>query len=134
MTRTFGQMASEAMAAVPSVSASELQEQLKRDPDLLVVDVRDYDSRRASGMIPGAAAVSHGELLYKADQEVPAEWQDPRLQNRSRPIVTHCELGPLGAISAHTLQDMGFTNVRYLEGGIDAWAKAGQPVEPVAKT
>jgi rhodanese-related sulfurtransferase len=29
---------------------------------------------------------------------------------------------------------MGFTNVRYLEGGINAWAKAGQPVEPVAKT
>jgi rhodanese-related sulfurtransferase len=127
-------MASEAMAAVPSVSASELQEQLERDPDLLLVDVRDFESRRASGMIPGAAAVSHGELLYKADQEVPAEWQDSRLQDHSRPIVTHCDLGPLGAISAHTLQEMGFTNVRYLEGGIDAWAKAGQPVESVATT
>jgi hypothetical protein len=67
--------------------------------------VRDFDSRRASGMIPGAAAVSHGELLYKADQEVPQEWRDARLQDRSRPIVTHCDLGPLGAISAQTLQD-----------------------------
>jgi rhodanese-related sulfurtransferase len=27
---------------------------------------------------------------------------------------------------------MGFTNVHYLEGGIDAWVKAGLPVEPVA--
>jgi rhodanese-related sulfurtransferase len=132
MAKTFGQMASDAMAAVPGMSASELKQELERDPDLLLVDVRDFDSRRASGMIPRAVAVSHGELLYKADQEVPPEWRDPRLQDRSRPIVTHCDLGPLGAISGQTLQDMGFTNVRYLEGGIDAWVKAGLPVEPVA--
>src|SRR5215831_16352315 len=134
MARTFGQMAGEAMAAVPAVTASELKQQLERDPDLLLVDVRDFDSRARSGMIPGAVAVSHGELLYKADQEVPPEWRDPRLQDRSRPIVTHCDLGPLGAISAHTLQEMGFTNVRYLEGGIGGWAKAGLPVEAVTKT
>ena len=134
MARTFGQMAGEAMAAVPAVTASELKQQLERDPDLLLVDVRDFDSRTRSGVIPSAVAVSHGELLYKADQEVPPEWRDPRLQDRSRPIVTHCDLGPLGAISAHTLQEMGFTNVRYLEGGIDGWAKAGLPVEAVTKT
>jgi rhodanese-related sulfurtransferase len=127
-------MAGEAMAAVPAVTASELKQQLERDPDLLLVDVRDFDSRTRSGMIPSAVAVSHGELLYKADQEVPPEWRDPRLQDRSRPIVTHCDLGPLGAISAHTLQEMGFTNVRYLEGGIDGWAKAGLPVEAVRMT
>ena len=132
MARTFGQMASEAMAAVPAVSASELKQQLERDPELLLVDVRDFDSRAASGMIPSAVAVSHGELLYKADQEVPPEWRDARLQVRSRPIVTHCDLGPLGAISAHTLQDMGFTDVRYLEGGIDGWVRAGLPVESIA--
>ena len=132
MPKTFGQMASEAMAAVPAVSASELKQELERDPDLLLVDVRDFNSRTASGMIPGAAAISHGELLYKADQEVPPEWRDTRLQDRARPIVTHCDLGPLGAISAHTLQEMGFTNIRYLEGGIDAWVKVGLPVEPVS--
>ena len=134
MAKTFGQMAGEAMAAVPAVTASELKQQRERDPDLLLVDVRDFDSRSRSGMIPGAVAVSHGELLYKADQEVPPEWRDPRLQDRSRSIVTHCDLGPLGAISAHTLQEMGFTDVHYLEGGIDAWAKAGLPVEAVRMT
>lgn len=132
MTTTFGQMASEAMKVVQGTSAPELKQRLEQDPRLLLVDVRDFESRRASGMIPGAIPVSHGELLFKADQEVPPEWQDPRLQDRSRPVVTHCDLGPLGAISARTLHDMGFMNVNYLEGGIDAWVKAGFPVEPVA--
>ena len=96
MATTFGQMASEAMAAVQAASAPELKQRLEQDPSTLLVDVRDFESRRASGMIAGALAVSHGELLYKADQEVPPEWRDPRLQDRSRPIVTHCDVGTLG--------------------------------------
>ena len=32
-------------------------------------------------------------------------------------------------MSAKTLKDMGFTNVSYLEGGIEAWKQAGLPVE-----
>jgi rhodanese-related sulfurtransferase len=129
---TFGQMVADATAAVPAVSAAELKRRLEEDMRTLVVDVRDFESRRASGMIPGAVAVSHGALLYKADDEVPLEWRDPQLLDRSRPIVVQCDLGPLSAISAKTLMDMGFTNVSYLDGGIDAWTKAGMPVEPGA--
>jgi rhodanese-related sulfurtransferase len=129
MAKTFGEMVGEATAAVPGVSAAELKRRMEQDPRTLVVDVRDLESRRTSGMIPGAAAVSHGALLYKADQEVPPEWRDQRLQDRSRPVVTQCDLGPLSAISAKTLQDMGFENVSYLDGGIAAWTDAGFPVE-----
>jgi rhodanese-related sulfurtransferase len=130
MARTFGQMVGEATAAVPAISASELKRRLEAEPDMLVVDVRDFESQHASGIVPGAAMVSHGALLYKADQQVPLEWRDPRLQDRSRPVVTVCDLGPLSAISAKTLADMGFENITYLEGGISAWAAAGYAVEP----
>ena len=70
-----------------------------------------------------------GRLLYKADNEVPEEWRDARLADRSRPIITQCDLGPLSAIAAKNLQDMGFTNVSYLEGGIQGWKQAGLPTE-----
>ena len=40
----------------------------------------------------------------------------------------------LGAIAAKTLQDMGFTNVTYLEGGIEAWKAAGAPTEQPGNT
>jgi rhodanese-related sulfurtransferase len=129
MAKTFMQMVGEAQQAVPAVSADEARRRIDEDPNTLVVDVRDEASIRASGMIPGAAAISAGSLLYKADNEVPEEWRDARLADRSRPIIAQCDLGPLSAIAAKNLQDMGFTNVSYLEGGIQGWKQAGLPTE-----
>ena len=131
MAKTFMQMAAEAQAAVPSVTPREVRRRMQEGPKTILVDVRDAEEIPATGMIPGAINVSAGSLLYKADQEVPKEWRDPRLQDRSVPVITHCALGPLGAISAKTLKDMGFVNVSYLEGGIEGWKKAGLPTEPV---
>jgi len=130
MTKTFMQMVGEAQQAVSAVSPEEAQRCVAEDPNTLVIDVRDESSIRSSGMIPGAAAISAGSLLYKADNEVPEEWRDPRLADRSRPIITQCDLGPLSAIAAKNLKDMGFANVRYLEGGIQGWKQAGLETEP----
>src|SRR6266498_2540230 len=130
MTRTFMQMVDEAQQAVSAVSPEDARSCLDEDPNTLIIDVRDESSIRASGMIPGAAAISAGSLLYKADNEVPEEWRDARLADRSRPMITQCDLGPLSAIVAKNLQDMGFTNVSYLEGGIQAWKQAGLETEP----
>ncbi len=104
---------------------------MQEERKTIVIDVRDAEELQATGMIPGAINVSAGSLLYKADNEVPEGWRDPRLHDRSVPVITHCALGPLGAISAKTLKDMGFVNVSYLEGGIEGWKKAGLPTEPV---
>jgi rhodanese-related sulfurtransferase len=121
-------MVAEATAAVPAVRAEDLQRRMREEPNTLVIDVRDSAQAHA-GSIPGAINIDYGDLLFAADNEVPEEWRDPQLQDRSRPIITHCVLGPLGAIAAKTLQDMGFTNVNYLEGGFEAWKAAGFPIE-----
>lgn len=131
MAKTFMGMVGEATQQVPAVSPEEAQRRIAEDPNTLVIDVRDESSIRASGMIPGAATISAGALLYKADNEVPEEWRDARLADRARPIITQCDLGPLSAIAAKNLQDMGFTNVSYLEGGIQSWKQDGLPTEPL---
>ena len=128
MARTVGQMVAEATAAVPAVKAQEVQRRMQEDPNTLVIDVRD-SAQALVASIPGTINISYGDLLFAADNEVPEEWRDPRLQDRSRPIITHCVLGPLGAIAAKTLQDMGFTNVSFMEGGIEAWKAAGLRIE-----
>jgi rhodanese-related sulfurtransferase len=38
-------------------------------------------------------------------------------------------LGPNAAIGAKLLKDMGFTNVVYMDGGMEAWKAAGLPTD-----
>src|SRR5437016_4010394 len=115
MARTFNQMVSEAMADVPVIRPEEVQQRLQQDPNTLVIDVRDAADIAASGIIPGAASISLGTLTYKACNEVAEDWRDPRLQDRSRPIIANCEVGPMGALAGKLLKDMGFTNVSILD-------------------
>jgi rhodanese-related sulfurtransferase len=132
MAKTVMQMVEEAAAEVPGISPAEARRRQQADPNTLIVDVRDLANRRASGMAAGAIAVSAGSLPFSADTEVPEEWRDPRLQDRSRSVITVCDLGPMSAMAAKTLKDMGFADVAYIEGGTQAWKDAGLPTESPA--
>ena len=126
---TFGQMAAEALAVVPSLTPAEARQRLAAYPDTLVIDVRDAADVAQTGTLPGAANFSYGALTYLADNEVPETWREPQLSDRSRPIITTCILGPLGAMGGKLLYDMGFSNVSILAGGVQAWIEAGLPVQ-----
>jgi rhodanese-related sulfurtransferase len=125
---TFGQMAATAAAAIPSLGPEATRQRMTEQPDTLVIDVRDAADIAETGTVPGAVNLSYGALTYLADSEVPESWRDPRLADRSRPIITTCILGPLGAMGGKLLHDMGFTDVSVLEGGVQAWIDAGLPV------
>jgi rhodanese-related sulfurtransferase len=88
---------------------------------------------RTTGTASGAAPISAGTLPLRADQELPEEYRYPRLQDRSRPVMTICDAGPISAISAKTLKEMGFTDVAFVEGGTQAWKDAGLPTEVPAE-
>ncbi len=125
MAKTFNQMVDEAMAEVPVINAVEAHRRMEENPKTLVIDPRDAAGVAATGTVAGAMNISYGALTYQADNELPEEWRNPEFQDRSRPIITACEMGPLGALAGKLLKDMGFTNVSILEGGLEAWKEAG---------
>jgi rhodanese-related sulfurtransferase len=125
-------MVAQAMAEVPVITPAETRRRLEADPNTLVVDVRDAADIPATGIIPGAINVSLGTLTFKADHEVPESWRDPRFADRSRPLITVCELGPMGALGGKLLKDLGYSSVAILEGGTQGWKDAGYPTEPFA--
>ena len=127
MALTFNQMAEQAMAEVPVISAVEAHKRIEENPETLVVDPRDAADVAATGMVAGAINVSYGALTYQADNELPEDWRNPEFANRSRPIITACEMGPLGAMAGKLLQDMGFADVSIMDGGLEAWKAAGYP-------
>ena len=129
MAKTFMQMADEAMAEVDGVAPQEAQQRLDQDPGALVVDVRDAEDIPSTGLAARGLNVSLGMLPVKADQELPEEWRDSRLQDRSRQIIVTCQTGENAARGGKLLKEMGFTNVSYMEGGMEAWKAAGLPTE-----
>jgi rhodanese-related sulfurtransferase len=132
MAKSVMQMVGEAQAEVPGITPEDARRRQQDDANTLVIDVRDLANRRASGMVAGAFAVSAGILPFAADTEVPEAWRDPRLQDRTRPVITVCDLGPMSALAARTLKEMGFRDVSFIAGGTQAWMDAGLPTEPPA--
>jgi rhodanese-related sulfurtransferase len=129
MAMSFIQMANEAIAETEGINVEQAQQRLKEDSNALLIDVRDAADIPSTGVPAGGVNISLGMLPIRVDQELPEEWRDAGLQDRSRQIITTCFAGMMSAMGAKILADMGFTNVRYMEGGMDAWKEAGLPTE-----
>jgi hydroxyacylglutathione hydrolase len=82
-----------------------------------VIDVRGAAEWDA-GHIPNARHHFLGDLSSTSDA-LP----------RDLPIVLHCQGGTRASIAASMLQAKGFTDVRTLRGGMDAWEAANLPVD-----
>lgn len=118
--KTVAQLLAEAAATVPFMSQAEvLSHILAKDPDLIVLDVRERDAYLA-GHLAGAKLLPRGQLELRVNQELP----DP-----TRRILTCCELGQISTLAAATLRAMGFQRAVAMDGGIKAWREAGYPLE-----
>ena len=129
MAKTFMQMVQDAKAQVPGISPLEAQRRFQENPDALLLEVRDAGDIPVDQKAPNMVNISLGTLPIRADLEVPEGRRDPRLQDRSRQIITTCGLGNLAAMGARLLKDMGFTNVSYMDGGMQGWKDAGLPTD-----
>jgi rhodanese-related sulfurtransferase len=86
----------------------------------VLIDVREADEY-AAGHLPGAIHMSRGMLEFKMTG-------NPKMQPRDLNIVVYCKTSGRAALSAKSLADMGYTHVRSIAGGVDAWVAAGHEV------
>jgi len=123
MEKSFAERVAEAKAAVPAISPQAARERKESNPDTLFIDPRDAAGIASStGIIPGALNLPLGKLNESADADLLEA-----LASRSRPIITACQAGPMGALAAHALKNRGFTNVCFMDGGTQGWLNAGYP-------
>jgi len=104
---------------VPEILPEELKAALATDDPPLLVDVREPQEWSIS-RIPGAVGIPKGELSERVDE-----------LTRARSIVLFCRAGSRSADAARLLLGLGFTNVRSLRGGINAWSQRVDPSLPV---
>ena len=121
--KTVTQLIAEAARGVAFMSMDEVKHVIEQGaPSLMLLDVREREAFRA-GHLPGARNIPRGELELRADRELP----DPTVR-----ILTYCQFGKVSTLAAPTLRTMGYTRVVALDGGLEAWASAGYPLEIAA--
>ena len=101
------------------------------DDDVQFVDVRDPNEWTSSGVIKNAVGASRGMLEFMADPDSP--YYNKAFDQNKR-LVLYCAKGPRSALAAWCLKQMGFDNVCYLNGGLNAWMSAGEETTHYADT
>jgi rhodanese-related sulfurtransferase len=85
----------------------------------LLVDVRT-DAERAVAAIRPSLHVGMEEFLERAPAEIP----------RERDVVVYCHVGARSAQAAVWMKANGWSRVRSLAGGVDAWSALVDPEVP----
>ncbi len=121
--KTAAQIIQEARQRVQNLTVDQVAEELAKGP-VTLLDVRERGEWEA-GMIPGAIHVSRGLLEVAADPTHPAHRKELDPHQR---VLVYCATGGRSALSADTLQSMGYTNVAHMDGGFKGWVASGRPV------
>ncbi|MES2507121.1 MAG: molybdopterin-synthase adenylyltransferase MoeB [Verrucomicrobiota bacterium] len=105
---------------VPTITVQELQDKRSRQEDHFLLDVREPDEY-AAAQIEGSTLIPLAQVTARA-AEIP----------RDKPVLVHCRSGVRSAKAVAALQELGYTQVWNVAGGILAWAKEIDPTIPAA--
>jgi molybdopterin/thiamine biosynthesis adenylyltransferase/rhodanese-related sulfurtransferase len=99
---------------VPEIEPDELRQRLQAN-GLTLIDVREDDEWK-QGHLPHALHVSRGMLEMRIEQAAP----DKRAET-----ILYCAGGNRSLLAGRTLKALGYSSVKSLAGGINAWARSG---------
>jgi molybdopterin/thiamine biosynthesis adenylyltransferase/rhodanese-related sulfurtransferase len=103
---------------IDEVDPAEVNELI--DEGAAIIDVRETDEV-AAGHLPGAKHIPRGYLESRIEGVVP---------DRDAHVILYCASGNRSAYAARTLkEDLGYTNVSSMTGGITLWKDRGYEVQ-----
>ena len=129
MAKNFNEIVSDSRKDLDIIDSHKLNNMIESGEDMIVLDVNDKEDVEQRGMVKGAVNISLGTLYYKADADVPDDFKDERIQDRNKKVVVTCGLGLCAAIGGKLLKDMGFKDVKLLEGGVTKYQEDGYDLE-----
>lgn len=122
MPLTAADLVARARAAIREIDPGALA---TLPPEAVLLDVRE-PAEFATGHLPGAVNIPRGVLEFEISAHpAVANVTEPALSNRDRPLVVYCAAGGRAALATQALQELGFTQVCSIRGGIKACIEAG---------
>lgn len=103
-----------------TVSVGELKKALK-DKTFTLINVHT----------PYAGEIEKTDLFVPFDEVVANSSLLPK--DKAAPIILYCETGRMSKEALESFKKLGYTNVRHLAGGIEAWKKSGGKILDLSK-
>jgi len=111
-------------AQLVQIDTDRLKDFLKQHPDSEFIDVRLPHEIAAQGGLINAGRRTHalprGWLEFQIGETVP---------DMTTPLIVYCSTNRRSPLAAHTLMQMGYTNVRNYPEGFLGWQAEGLPVD-----
>jgi glyoxylase-like metal-dependent hydrolase (beta-lactamase superfamily II)/rhodanese-related sulfurtransferase len=94
-------------------------------PDVAFIDLREREERRKHGIIPGSLHAPYPDL--RENIETGGILHDLATATSKR-MLFYCAFGERSAMAVQAAQGAGLSAACHIQGGIDAWKKAGGPL------
>ena len=124
MPITVDDLLAAARARIRRLDPHETAEACRRGA--LLIDIRPTVQRRWEGEVPGALVVERNVLEWRLDPI--SAHRLAAVTDHDGEIVVMCSEGYASSLVAATLVELGYSSAADLDGGFQAWAKAGLPV------
>jgi len=121
----FKELVADAEERIEIISAEAALAESTSD-DVVFVDLRDVRELKREGKIPNAFHCPRGLLEFWIDSESPYY---NKIFGEDKRFVFYCNLGWRSALAADIAQRMGLKSVCHIDGGFEAWKKAGGAVD-----
>ena len=115
----FLEIVDDAKSRVRQNDVQAVKAMLDTERRFYLVDVRE-DNEWNAGHLPRAIHLSKGIVERDIETAIP---------DLDAEIVLYCGGGYRSALAADHLQQMGYTNVWSMDGGIRGWREAGYPMD-----
>lgn len=122
--KSGAELARAVTAQVATIDSATLQREIAQNPELVLIDVR----------LPGEIMAQGGQIKATQNVNIPRGWLEFRVMrhtpSKDTPIVVYCGGNIRSVLAAHTLQQMGYTQVRNYVDGFLGWKAQNLPIDP----
>jgi len=114
----FLKIVDDARKRVHELTVDRVKAGLDQGEKYVLIDVRE-ESEFAKDHLPDAIHLGKGIIERDIEERFP---------DTATPLVLYCGGGYRSALAADNLQEMGYTNVISMDGGIRVWREKGYPL------
>ena len=104
-----------------AIDSKTLAQMIEDGEEFISLDVRE-EHMREEGTFDSEedVKIARGVLEFDIGKAIP---------NKKALVIVYCRAGKSAALAAVTMkQQLGYTNVKYLKGGLDEWLEEGNPI------